>query len=355
MEFMTEKELRVILEKAIWAPSGDNCQPWLFDWNGEVLNVLHDANRAQHPLDPQGAASNIAMGCLIEAIDIAASEVGYATQVELSELKFGGISRWAQIRFAPALPKKSTLSDALLKRCTDRRPYQGGMLTEQMFQKNKEANARLHFLAQPSQELIDYIVNAEQLLADHPEILPATMHWVRFSVRQARRTQDGVSWRNMGTKFWEVPMMPLLRNRRFLQIAKLAIGPQHRARVTKQLQSSAGIVCVSAPNPMQARSNVVHSGRLMMNAWLSLTSQSYGVQPLTLASLTGLCAREGIMPLPEKWIRFFHDGEKLLQKCFSIPEGNTAVWMIRTGRSTPLPNNARTFRRSLDDILSIKS
>lgn len=163
-----------------------------------------------------------------------------------------------------------------------------------------------------------------------------------------------MSWRNMGTKFWEIPAMPLLRDFPIAHVlARFCLSPQHRARVNKQLSTSAGIVCVSAPRPMQERGALVDSGRLMMNAWLSLTNHQYGVQPLTLASLIGLCALEGVIELPETWMRFFRSGEKLLQNSFSIPEGNTTIWMIRAGRSSPLPKKAKTFRRPLSDLLTI--
>jgi hypothetical protein len=352
---MTEKELRAILEKAIWAPSGDNCQPWHFEWDGKMLTIKHDASRALHPLDPQGVASTIAFGCLLESIDIAAAELGYACQTSLLDMKPRGVSRWVEVKFEPTTPKTSALADALLKRATDRRPFQGGTLEPQMFHKAKEGKAQLHFVSKPSKELIRFVVEAEQLLVHIREVLPATMHWVRFSQAEARRTGDGMSWRNMGTKFWEVPAMPLLRDFPIAHfLARFCMAPQHRFRVTKQLDTSAGIVCVSAPSPIQERVALVDSGKLMMNAWLSLTQHAYGVQPLTLASLVGLCALEGVMELPETWMQFFRSGEKLLQNSFGIPEGNTATWMIRAGKSTPLPQKAKTFRRPLSEILTIK-
>jgi hypothetical protein len=352
---MKEHELRHILEKAIWAPSGDNCQPWTFEWDGETLRIFHDSQRAKHPLNPRGYASFIALGCLLESIEVAASEFGFTPQVHFLELGNEGIAPWVNVRFNPANSEKSPLAEQLLRRCTDRREFQGGGLESDFFDKSEQASARLHVLASPERELIDYIVESEQLLVEHPEILPSTLSWARFSLKHARETMDGLSWRNMGAKFWEVPMMPWIRDHQAVfKIAKLSIGPQHRARVTRQLRTSAGVVCVSAPAADSHPERVAHCGSLMMNAWLSLTAKGYGVQPLTLASTTGMCIRTIAMNVPEKWIRFHKQGADILRRHFSIPAGNEPVWMIRTGRSSPLPEKARTFRKPLQSVLTCK-
>ncbi|MFL5813414.1 MAG: hypothetical protein ACJ763_07530 [Bdellovibrionia bacterium] len=340
----SESLLRQILEKANWSPSGDNCQPWTYEWNGERLVIFHDADRAEHPVNPGGTASKIALGCLLEAMDISASEFGFKTLPTLLELKSEGIAPWAEVQFQPSEAGRNPLSDSLLKRTTDRRPFQGGDLREDLFQKLEHGPAKLHLLAHPEAEFVQYVVESEQLLTDHPHILPATMKWARLSAKHAQSTQDGLSWRNLGAKFWEVPMMPLIRDfRPFFLFARHTIAPQHRVRVTKQLTSAAGVVCVSVTN--KTDESIVAAGRLMMNAWLSLTHQGHGVQPLTLASMVNMCSIDGIMPLSNKWQKFHREGQNTLRKHLSISTDSTPVWMIRTGISTPLPENCKTLRK----------
>lgn len=341
---INEIQLRKVLEKASWSPSGDNCQPWTFEWNGEKLVILHDAQRGDHPVNPGGVASMLALGCLLEYIDIAASEHGFKIQTTILDLKNEGNVPWAQVRFEPSEAGKNPLSDSLLDRCTDRRSFKGGELRADLFQKLEHGPAKLHFLPKPDSELIEYIVESEQLLTDHPHILPATMKWTRFSAKSIRETQDGMSWRNLGANFWEVPTMPLIRDYRpFFQVVRHMIAPQHRVRVGKQLKSSAGVVCVSVSK--KGNESIVAAGQLMMNAWLSLTRQGYGVQPLTLASMVNMCSIEGIMPLSEKWRKFHRDGQNILRRHLSVSPGATPAWMIRTGISTSLPDNCKTLRR----------
>jgi hypothetical protein len=341
---ITKDQIRLILEKANWSPSGDNCQPWTYEWNGESLVIFHDAPRGEHPVNPGGVASMIALGCLLELIDIAASEHGFTIQTKLLDLKNEGILPWAQVRFEPNSAGINSLADAIRNRSTDRRFFKGGELRADFFQKLEHGPAKLHVLPKPNSELIDYIVESEQLLVDHPHILPATMKWTRFSQKSAQATKDGMSWRNLGAKIWEIPTMPLIRDyRSVFMILRHMMAPQHRARVKQQLKSSAGVVSVSSS--VKGNEGFVAAGRLMMNAWLSLTKNGYSVQPLTLASMTALCSVEGIMPLPEKWQNFHRGGLNILRKHLSIPSESTPVWMIRTGLSTPLPENFKTLRK----------
>jgi hypothetical protein len=344
MAQITSDQIQLILEKAHWSPSGDNCQPWTYEWNGENLVIVHDAKRGEHPVNSGGVASMIALGCLLELIDIAASEYGFTIQTKLLELKNKGALPWAQVSFESSNAGKNLLVDAIRNRRTDRRPFKGGELRADFFQKLVHGSAKLQILAKPSPELINYIIESEQLLSDHPNILPTTMKWTRFSDKSVQETKDGMSWRNLGAKIWEIPTMPLMRDyRAAFMIFRHMLALQHRARVTQQLKSSAGIVSVSTS--IKANVGYVDAGRLMMNAWLSLTKNGYNAQPLTLASLTAHCSVEGIMPLPEKWRSFHREGQNILRKHLSISPESVPIWMLRTGISTPLPEKCKTLRK----------
>ena len=62
-----------IVEAAMQAPSGDNCQPWRFEWNGHELCVSHNEEKARHAFNRANHASYISLGCVLESISIAAS------------------------------------------------------------------------------------------------------------------------------------------------------------------------------------------------------------------------------------------------------------------------------------------
>ncbi|MEW6327824.1 MAG: nitroreductase family protein [Thermodesulfobacteriota bacterium] len=66
-----------IVEAGTWAPSGDNCQPWRFKWNGQKLFLFNVPERDTSLYNSRQRASFIAHGAVLENMDIAACSHGY--------------------------------------------------------------------------------------------------------------------------------------------------------------------------------------------------------------------------------------------------------------------------------------
>lgn len=71
-----------ILDLARWAPSGDNTQPWRFEIRSERHLVIHGFDtRDQVVYDLQGCASQLALGGLLETLEIAAQGRGWRCEI----------------------------------------------------------------------------------------------------------------------------------------------------------------------------------------------------------------------------------------------------------------------------------
>ncbi len=71
-----------ILDLARWAPSGDNTQPWRFEIIDDQHVAVHGFDTREHCVyDLDGHASQLALGCLLENIAIAASAHGLRGEV----------------------------------------------------------------------------------------------------------------------------------------------------------------------------------------------------------------------------------------------------------------------------------
>jgi nitroreductase len=55
-----------IVEAGTWAPSGDNCQPWRFTWNGQKLLLFNVSERDTSLYNSSQRASFIAHGAVLE-------------------------------------------------------------------------------------------------------------------------------------------------------------------------------------------------------------------------------------------------------------------------------------------------
>lgn len=350
------EQIKIIVEKSLWYPSGDNCQPWTFVWGKRKLRIYHSWARAAHPLNPNGIASCLSLGCLVEALSISASCYGNHIEVQYHDfLKTDG-SCWASVEFLSTQQPEDPLLKFIGQRATDRRLFSKGDLPsaaiENAVTSGKDlAPAGLHCLEKMTPELTDYIIQSEKLIMDHPQILPKILEWTRFSADETQHSGDGLSLKNMGIRFWETPTLLLIKKYpKLLQVIKGILIPQHMNRVRKQLNSSAGLVCVSIPKQAQFSPQ---AGRMMYRAWLELTKLGFGVQPLTIASTLVFCAHGGLLDpsYSQNWTDFFKGGEEILRRAFKIPVDHLPIWMIRTGRASALPKDLRTLRKPIQEVL----
>jgi Nitroreductase family len=348
------EQIQSILEKAVFSPSGDNCQPWVFKWYDEVLHIINDESRSRHPLDPHGITSVVTLGCVIESIIIVASDYNLKANYTLNNQLPLAAESWAEIRFSIEEIVPDELSKYILKRTTDRRSYHGGISPISIIDDinshlDERIKARLHVASSLSDELVKYIVDSEGLLAHHSKALMEVLKWVRVSIKTAKKTGDGMSWRNMQVKYWEYPLIILFKNVPWaIKLFRPLFKSQLRIRAKKQLLSSAALICVSIPKDGNSIENAVDAGRLMMRAWLSMTKIGYGSQPLTFSSMPIFYKHQNVLDdFFTKKIEHITKGENVLRSTFSLSEDQLPVWILRTGVSTELSENERTFRRPI--------
>ncbi len=70
-----------LVSAAILAPSGGNCQPWLFESDGRAIDVHHLRERSRSLLDVDGIAGLRSVGAAIEGLALRAGELGHAVDV----------------------------------------------------------------------------------------------------------------------------------------------------------------------------------------------------------------------------------------------------------------------------------
>lgn len=116
-----------MLERARWAPSGDNTQPWRFRALGaDEIEVLYRPSDALGVFNLDHFAGHLAMGALLESIDIAASMHGWRAVISTDG---AGEGRFP-IRFDAAGRAASPLLPFLEDRATQRRPLSPKRLTD---------------------------------------------------------------------------------------------------------------------------------------------------------------------------------------------------------------------------------
>lgn len=119
-----------ILDLARWAPSGDNTQPWRFEILGERHLVVHGFDTRDHVVyDLQGRASQLALGGLLETIEIAAQGQGWRCDISRRQ-KMPETRPTFDVQFSDTLPETHPLESAIRTRVTNRRAFRRQPLGE---------------------------------------------------------------------------------------------------------------------------------------------------------------------------------------------------------------------------------
>ncbi len=348
-----------IVAAAAQAPSGDNSQPWRFHWDGRTLRVLHDAVRAEHPLDGGRIGSDLSLGCVLESLEIAADAMGFVAQTTL-QLARPRDPCWATARLRPGSSGRADLFPTIERRTTDRRLYRNASIDHPVFDRvratSRDARCRVHVLPPPTGELLEFITAMDAFVLRTSSVYESTSRWLRTTQREVEETRDGVSWRNLGLDLPEFRALRWMRSPKARAVA-LALGGTKATALwlRRQLASSAAIVLFTTRASTDDR--VVSVGRAAMATWLELTAADHGVQPLSLQSALILSEAMDALPpdTPSDFRPMLRRGRRLLARRLDLADDELPVWMLRTGPSSSLPEHCRTLRRRVDEVLTVST
>jgi hypothetical protein len=273
-----------LVERATWAPSPHNTQPWLVHALSDLEAELYvPAERTLPYTDASGAFMTCALGIYVEALDVAAGADGLALEVEPLFPKLGADSEvrplFARLRLAerPEPPRFSV--ELLARRRTARGAYDGRPA-------DAEALAALQAVAAEAghearftsdRELVDWVVglNADTLFfdLDDDRTRAEIGRWIRTSQGEARRTGDGFSPAALG---FPGPLVNLFffHHRLF--------GSRVMRRLVRHLflWTTRGTATVGwLRGPWASPQDWFAAGRMFMRFWLELTRRGLYLQP----------------------------------------------------------------------------
>ena len=207
--------IKPLVEAATYAPSGDNCQPWRFHWDGEYLRVLFVPERAESFYDVLNAASWISLGAVLENLELAATTRGLRLNVELFP---NGDARGAVARTTvtegPSLVE--TLAAAIPLRCSNRRPYERRPLpmpskAELDSAVTEMSGIQLSWVEERRQktELARLAAQNDRFLFEHRPLHDGLYKWLRWTSEEVTRTRDGMPIETLELSLLERPAFRL--------------------------------------------------------------------------------------------------------------------------------------------------
>ncbi len=355
-------QVRALVHFATLAPSGGNCQPWRFSWDGKRLRLVHDVARSRSLLDYHDLASWLAFGAAAENVALAAAGMGLEVAVDLApeprdaavvcDLRFAA-------RHALASAGAAALAAAIPERVTNRklspRAPVGRDAGEALLRVAAEIpGAALHLVEDPERlaELGEVLGRGDRL-----RFLSRTMHRemmeeVRWTADEVRRTRDGLDVTTLELTGADLTGLRVMSSWAAMDlVGRLGGGRALERPARKAIAAASAVGLVS----VHGRTREAHfaGGRAMQRVWLEATALGLAFQPM--AALTYLFARlelGGGEGLSVGEIATLGELRGRFSAVFPDAAGRGEPMLFRLARAPP--PTARALRRPTTDVLELE-
>lgn len=280
-----------IIDRARWAPSGDNTQPWRFEIVCENHLIVH-GHDTRHTVvyDLRGHASQIAVGALLESLSIAATGEGLRTDITLLPSVNGSDEhpRFDVTFQEDSLSKPDPLLPYLEIRSVNRRPFgtdpilkeEKKILHNLMGTKNSEFE--ILWLEKPLQKLNMAILTqwSGKLRLTIPEAYKVHKEVIEWN---ARFSQDRIPDQALGISFSILPLLRWImgswdRVQFFNRFLGGTVIPRIQLDILPAIFCSAHFALLG-PTPPRALMDYIKAGRVLCRFWLGVTSLGLQFQP----------------------------------------------------------------------------
>ncbi|MBI3615860.1 MAG: hypothetical protein HY211_05015 [Candidatus Omnitrophica bacterium] len=345
-----------LVQKGIWAPSGDNLQPWKFRIEQDSIHLYLDPSRLMGILDAGWRAPYISAGAVIENIALAASHGGHAASVRCFPQGEDLSSPVATLTLKDSDLPEDSLYPFIESRVTNRKLYTHRPVPEKIVQAlsqigNIPGQTRF-FPIRPGpikRELAPLMGRADQIRFEEETAHREFFKAVRLEKEEMERTRDGLDVRALGLGPMGYPFFRLISKWNRLRFLN-TLGLSHSMGLFAQLQVRGspllGLLVAEESSP----SGYVAGGRVMQRLFLKIAQEGLAVQPMTalLVFIINLQINQA------KNFSSRHRAQltalkKELFQLFDLNDRHGLVMLFRLGYAAP--PTCRSLRRPLSDFL----
>jgi len=355
---LTREELLTILDRARWAPSGDNIQPWKFQLLGEDRIRIHGLATPQVAIyDFGGLTARVAHGALLETLAIVAAARGYALKIESSSDHGPWVGAVHDTRLVPTTTEPRQHLDAHIeKRAVNRRPLPCTKLTAHERSELEASTGPGYTIrwVEPWRERLCFskiLYRSAKVRLTMPEAFEvhrSIMEWGRHYSND-RIPDYAVGLDPLTTRVMQWTMKSWSRQAFLNRWMMGTVLPR------LQLDFMPGLCCgahfvVCAKDAHRTNEDFVNAGRVLQRVWLTAESLGLQMQPEMTPLIFSWYVAEGkpfsVEPhaLPRAMVVSKH-----LIKLLGREVMDNAVLMARIGRARPI--KGRSLRKPLEQLL----
>jgi hypothetical protein len=349
-------DITKILEAAILAPSGENSQPWKFVVKGFLIQVFNLPERDTSLYNWEQRGSYIAIGAVIENINIAAKNFGYSTDIIIFP-EASNLELVANVKLIFGSSGKDRLYPFIFERSTNRKSYESTLLTQQeendliLCVENK--NIKIRFIHDKNpKDILGKAGSANEV------IMLSNKHLHNFFFNHINWTKEEDDEKKIGFFIQTLELPPpgkvifkLLRHWPIAKIAhKIGIHKVVGKQNAKTNSSSAGFGTLIIKN--KSPENFVFAGRAMQRIWLTATDLKLSMQPLTGVLFFMYQVLDGnVDKFTKMHVEIIKRAYADIKKIFCVSDEETIAFMFRIGHGGE--PTAKSSRFSLDKVVTV--
>jgi len=339
------EDVKKILEIAVFAPSGDNSQPWAFEVQGNVIRILNVPEKDTSFYNFNQNANFIAIGALLENIIIFSHYLKYDTQINIFPREDKKIV--AEITLSEGQNVESYLYEYIKKRHTNRKPYFNQVIDIKFKEEVKRLNT----------ESIKFLINEDEFTKSkiaeiaslNEKIILEDKHMHNFLFEHITwneaedKEKKGFFVKTLELKFPQFLALKIFSSWRRLSFFKkfIPVSSFIAKENAKTYAKSGGFLAITGKN--LTPENFVEVGRLFQRAWLIITKNGLVAQPLTGITLLAIrCLLGGEDVLLKSHRDLVIDGYKKLKEYFHTKE--EVIILLRVGYAPEV--SSKTSRHS---------
>lgn len=325
-------------------PSGDNCQPFTFNFSEHALEITHTPKRGAHNLNPNSIASLISLGTIEYYLE------SWLNTYSLELIKAYNFTDNHHGIFNASYSFKKINGDINAIPSPDLRICNRNKYTKshEQFEFSeifsildiRFPNIGCYKITSPlKKQLMKYLQVAESYMWKDEKTIHDFLKWLRFK----SPCPEGLYWKNLGIDIFasiglfSMKYVPLTR-----KALKHIVQIQSKLIVKKLINSSDGIVVLSTKN--NRPETLINIGFCLTYIWCSLCSAKKAIQPHNLGFLPVHASLVMNHKTNQKYDDILKNGHSLFSKELSFEKNEVATFMFRFGSCTPLKENAKVGR-----------
>lgn len=331
--------IQKILETAVYAPSGDNSQPWRFEVEKNSIFVFNLSERDIPFYNYEQKGSYVAHGALIENIKVLASAQGFKTNIKL----FNDNTKKDLVAVIDLVQDNNIVADNLHKvvalTCTNRKPYEDRELTNEQVDyfvrsstEVEEGDVKLVTDKELKKQLGLFSSVNEKIVLTTPKLHKIFFDHLVWTEKEEREKKTGLFLKTLELSPPQQIAFRLIRNWKIMKLLNFfglyKMVANENAEIYAESSALGAVVMKDS-----SRESFVNAGRLVQRVWLKTTLSSMSFHPITgvlfLAQRALFGDTEGLVDTQVEMIKQSYEGIKGI---FEVGDGTVAM-MFRIGYS----------------------